>query len=133
MFSLTLTSKMCYYDQYKMACGCYKWGHFRQHCRREYQTGETCSLKLVMVIYMMENEKCKLCTKLGTKWRRIAKEQEAAQEIACKTSNETAITNHDNARHQQTLLPEISQLSLAGSLAEAVIKDANMRPYIERE
>lgn len=29
-----------------------------------------------MVTYMMENEKCKLCTKLETKWGRIQKEKE---------------------------------------------------------
>ncbi|KAG0651794.1 hypothetical protein D0Z07_1961 [Hyphodiscus hymeniophilus] len=66
---------MCYYDQYKMACNCFKWGHFRQHCTREYRTGETCGMKLVMATYQME-EQCKVCTKIETKYNRIRKEQD---------------------------------------------------------
>jgi hypothetical protein len=66
---------MCFYDQYRMGCDCYKWGNFRQHCSKEYRTGETCGMRLVMGTY--DNpEKCRLCTKIDTKNRSIRKEEE---------------------------------------------------------
>ncbi|PBP20199.1 hypothetical protein BUE80_DR009085 [Diplocarpon rosae] len=58
-----------------MACNCGKWGHFRQHCSKEYRTGETCGMKLVMNSYP-KAEKCKICTKIDTKQRSIRKEEE---------------------------------------------------------
>ncbi|KAK6581233.1 hypothetical protein PZA11_005924 [Diplocarpon coronariae] len=66
---------MCFYDSYIMACNCGKWGHFRQHCSKEYRTGETCGMKLVMNSYP-KAEKCKICTKIDTKQRSIRKEEE---------------------------------------------------------
>ncbi|KAF4625313.1 hypothetical protein G7Y89_g12854 [Cudoniella acicularis] len=66
---------MCFYDQYQMACNDFKWGHFRQHCSKEYRTGETCGMKLVMST-IPTREKCKLCTKIDTKEGRVVKEQE---------------------------------------------------------
>lgn len=68
---------MCYYDQYQYECGDFKWGSFRAHCTKEYRTGETCGLKLVMTTYANPSGgKCKLCTKLDVKWNRIRKEQD---------------------------------------------------------
>jgi len=68
---------MCFFDQYKYACGDFKWGYFRQHCAKEYRTGETCGMKLVMQTYEMPNaEQCKLCTKIETKLSRIHKEED---------------------------------------------------------
>jgi len=58
-----------------MACNCFKWSHFRQHCSKEYRTGETCGMKLVMQTYEVK-DKCKLCTKIDTKKRMIRKEQD---------------------------------------------------------
>lgn len=58
-----------------MYCGDFKWGHFRQHCSKEYRTGETCGMKLVMAT-IPKREKCKVCTKIDTKKGRIVKEQE---------------------------------------------------------
>jgi hypothetical protein len=58
-----------------MACSCWKWGHFRQHCSKEYRTGETCGMKLVMNRSSLP-EKCKICTKIDTKERAVRKEQE---------------------------------------------------------
>src|SRR4051812_35349165 len=66
---------MCFYDQHRMACECYKWGHFRQHCAKEYRTGETCGMRLVMATYQSE-DKCRLCTKIETKKRAARKEDE---------------------------------------------------------
>jgi hypothetical protein len=66
---------MCFYDANEMACKCWKWGHFRQHCSKEYRTGETCGMKLVMNRYNLP-EKCKICTKIDTKERAIRKEEE---------------------------------------------------------
>lgn len=58
-----------------MECGDFKWGHFRQHCSKEYRTGETCGMKLVMTT-ISKREKCKVCTKIDTKKGRIEKEQD---------------------------------------------------------
>ena len=66
---------MCFFDQYVFACGDWKWGHFRQHCNREYRTGETCGMKLVMSTSRKGN-KCKTCEKIDTKLRRRAAEAE---------------------------------------------------------
>lgn len=60
---------MCFYDQHRFQCGDWKWGHFRQHCNREYRIGETCGMKLVMTTLPVQ-QKCKLCEKIDTKKRR---------------------------------------------------------------
>ena len=64
---------MCFFDQHRFACGDWKWGHFRQHCNREYRTGETCGMKLIMTTVPVQT-KCKLCEKIDTKQRRRAAE-----------------------------------------------------------
>jgi septal ring factor EnvC (AmiA/AmiB activator) len=66
---------MCFFDQHKFQCGDWKWGHFRQHCNREYRTGETCGMKLIMTTVYV-SEKCKICDKIATKQRRKAAELE---------------------------------------------------------
>ncbi|KAK8210611.1 hypothetical protein IWZ01DRAFT_482676 [Phyllosticta capitalensis] len=66
---------MCFFDQHRFACGDWKWGHFRQHCNREYRIGETCGMKLIMTTIPV-NQKCKLCEKIDTKQRRMAAETE---------------------------------------------------------
>lgn len=60
---------MCFFDQHRFQCGDWKWGHFRQHCNREYRTGETCGMKLIMQTVPVAT-KCKLCEKIDTKQRR---------------------------------------------------------------
>lgn len=66
---------MCFFDQQVYQCGDFKWGPFRLHCAKEYRTGETCGMKLVMNnIYV--SEKCKICYKLDVKYDRKAKEEE---------------------------------------------------------
>ena len=66
---------MCFYDQQKFSCGDFKWGHFRQHCNREYRTGETCGTKLVMTTIPIKGN-CRHCDKFETKRRRRAQELE---------------------------------------------------------
>ena len=68
-------TNMCFFEQQKFQCGDWKWGLFRQHCNREYRTGETCGMKLIMSTSTV-NQKCKLCEKLDTKHRRRATEME---------------------------------------------------------
>lgn len=60
---------MCYYDQYVFHCKDWKWGNFRQHCDREYRTGETCGLKLVYQPLAL-SETCKACQRIQAKYRR---------------------------------------------------------------
>lgn len=62
---------MCFYDQYRFACGDWKWGHFRQHCNREYRTGETCGMKLILNTIQL-CEECKVCSKINAKLRKRA-------------------------------------------------------------
>jgi hypothetical protein len=69
---------MCFYNQYQFACGDYRWDVFRQHCGKEYRTGETCGMKLPMNLHRLP-EKCKTCTKIDVKWGRIRKEEERIQ------------------------------------------------------
>ena len=69
---------MCFFDQHRFACGDWKWGHFRQHCNREYRTGETCGMKLIMQT-VPTVAKCKLCDKLDTKQRRRNAEMDRIQ------------------------------------------------------
>jgi hypothetical protein len=66
---------MCYYDQYRMPCGDFKWGNFRAHCSKELRTGETCGMKLVWETYQLE-DKCKYCLRIDVKKGKIRKEQE---------------------------------------------------------
>ena len=66
---------MCFFDQHRFACGDWKWGHFRQHCNKEYRTGETCGMKLVMAT-LQASQKCKLCDRIDTKNRRRTAELE---------------------------------------------------------
>lgn len=49
-----------------------------KHCNREYRTGETCGMKLVMQTYGVA-QKCKICEKIETKKRRRAAEYERVQ------------------------------------------------------
>lgn len=65
---------MCFFDQTQYVCGCAKWNNFRQHCTKEYRTGETCGMKLVFASYPSE-ESCSICKKMATKQRRIEKEE----------------------------------------------------------
>ena len=64
---------MCFFDQHRFSCGDWNWGHFRQHCNREYRTGKTCGLKIIMATYQV-NQKCELCDKIDIKQRRRAEE-----------------------------------------------------------
>lgn len=66
---------MCYYEMHVFACRDWKWGNFRQHCQREYRTGETCGSKLVYQ-NIPNAEKCKTCQKIDTKERRRQQEQQ---------------------------------------------------------
>lgn len=113
---------MCFYDQYQMVCGDYKWGHFRQHCSKEYRTGETCGMKLPMNTHR-KSEKCKTCTKIEVKWGRIRKEQdrinrwikeeqrghqrkasiEASEQTIQQLEDEIAQLNYDRDLQQRTL------------------------------
>src|SRR5271168_2592333 len=72
--AISLSFNMCFYDQYVLACNCHRWGNFRQHCAKEYRTGETCGMRLIMST-IMKREKCKTCEKLDIKYRRKRDEE----------------------------------------------------------
>lgn len=63
---------MCYYNQKRWRCGYWRWGQFSRQCPKEYRTGETCGLKLVMDTHD-ELEKCRLCHDIDRKQRRLKK------------------------------------------------------------
>jgi hypothetical protein len=54
---------MCIFDQHAYECGDFKWGLFRQQCARQFRTGKTCKMKLVMQTTFIRG-KCKLCAKI---------------------------------------------------------------------
>ena len=66
---------MCFYDQIIFTCGDWKWGQFRQHCAKEYRTGETCGMKLVNRADNMPSP-CKICERINTKLGRRKKEED---------------------------------------------------------
>lgn len=113
---------MCFYDQFQMQCGDHKWGHFRQHCSKEYRTGETCGMKLAMATYL-KAEKCKLCGKIDTKNNKLNKEwnniQRWQKEQQLGTRREASI---DAAYHNiQNLQYEIDQLNHERLLAQRTL------------
>ncbi|KIM94149.1 hypothetical protein OIDMADRAFT_89417, partial [Oidiodendron maius Zn] len=67
---------MCFYNQIRLACGDYKWGHLRQQCSKEYRPGETCGMRLVMEAIEISDNKCKTCQKIDTKKQSIRKKKE---------------------------------------------------------
>ncbi|KAK3075041.1 hypothetical protein LTR53_002012 [Teratosphaeriaceae sp. CCFEE 6253] len=70
---LLVAATMCYYDNYRYACGDWKWGNFRQHCQAEYRQGETCGLKMVYQTSPLA-DKCVMCEKIERKQRRVEKQ-----------------------------------------------------------
>ena len=66
---------MCFYEQYQFACRDWKWGNFRQHCQKEYRTGETCGMKMIYQTLPL-SDKCKLCQRIEAKTRRLAKHKD---------------------------------------------------------
>lgn len=65
---------MCFYDQTVFGCGDFKWGNCKQQCPREYRSGETCGMKLVMNSYPDNSTKCKTCLRVDTIMRKREKE-----------------------------------------------------------
>ncbi|KAK6435214.1 hypothetical protein LTR95_008599 [Oleoguttula sp. CCFEE 5521] len=76
---------MCFYDQYQFACRDWKWGNFRQHCQKEYRTGETCGMKMIYQTLGLP-EKCKFCQRIEAKQRRLAKHKDDYQRWAQEPS-----------------------------------------------
>ena len=101
-----------------MKCGCWKWGHFRQHCAKEYRTGETCGMKLVMNRYSLE-DKCRICTKIATKERAINKEYERIRRWQKESNRKASIEkSHDEIYRLQGELDRL--------INEKQVKNGNM-------
>lgn len=92
---------MCYFDQCRVSCGDWKWGHFRQHCNREHRTGETCGMKFIMSTIPM-----KLCEKIGTKRRRRRKELDRINEWH---EAPTAMASQASRQESQSLIKKLDQ------------------------
>ena len=67
---------MCFFDQTLYRCGDYKWKALRQQCPKEYRTGETCGMKLIMACIEDKSKTCRICDHIATKLRRRQKEVE---------------------------------------------------------
>src|SRR5687768_6817990 len=63
---------MCYFDQFRWACGFCTWGNFREQCSKESRIGHTCGLKLVFSTEQ-QDEACRACQGMAKKQRRIVK------------------------------------------------------------
>ncbi|EMC99452.1 hypothetical protein BAUCODRAFT_128283 [Baudoinia panamericana UAMH 10762] len=99
---------MCFFDMYKFSCGDWKWGNFRQHCQREYRTGETCGTKLVFQT-INQPEKCQFCERIERKQRRYEKAASDVKRWQCepqkyRCSIEKAMTD------MSTLAQEIASI-----------------------
>jgi hypothetical protein len=109
---------MCFYEQIVFACGDHRWGRFRSHCTKEYRTGETCGMKLVMDT-TNNTAKCSTCVKIDTKLRRRQAEAdrihrwqsepnrtasiERSLEIIAEIDSELRRLYEDRSRRQRTL------------------------------
>ena len=99
---------MCYYDNYKFACHDWKWGNFRQHCQKEYRTGETCGMKMVYQTVPLA-EKCSMCEKIERKKRRLEKHKVDYQRWAGEPQK-YRFSMEKAAEEMRSLVQEITQL-----------------------
>ncbi|KAI9745141.1 MAG: hypothetical protein M1818_001419 [Claussenomyces sp. TS43310] len=111
--------KMCFFDQQVFACGDYKWGQFRQHCAKEYRTGETCGMKLVMQAQHVRTL-CRICEKIEVKLSRLRKEEDKIR----RWEKEGA--NHRKASIEKAE-DEIDELNRAIDKLEKERQDRNRR------
>jgi hypothetical protein len=72
---------MCFFDQYRFTCGDCKWGYFRQQCHREYRTGKTCGLKLILHTFDSPH-KCEICERIDSKRDRRTQKRDQLQRWA---------------------------------------------------
>jgi len=75
---------MCFFEQQRFSCGDYKWGPLRQQCGKEYRTGETCGMKLVMYSVNVDGT-CRLCHSIETKTNRLYKEEDRIRRWRAET------------------------------------------------
>ena len=61
---------MCYYDNFKYACGDWKWGNLQEYCNVMLHQGETCDTRMVYQILPLA-DKCVMCEKIERKQRRL--------------------------------------------------------------
>ncbi len=99
LWNTVLIINMCFCDQWEFACKCFKWGPFRQHCSKEYRTGETCGMKLVMNRHQSA-EKCKICTKIDTKERSIAREEERLRHWRLRYGEQQILSTGETRTHR---------------------------------
>ena len=100
---------MCFFDQHRFSCGDFKWGYFREHCNKEYRTGETCGMKLINRTIPVAYA-CKLCEKIAAKERRREKLQSQINGwTACATTLSSTIYI-SCSQEIQSLTSEISRL-----------------------
>jgi len=90
---------MCYYDCIVFQCTDWKWGNFRAHCNKEYRIGETCGMKLVYQS-LGQAQKCRLCEKLETKYRRRAAEIERITRWQAEGRCPSSVEKGCNTVHQ---------------------------------
>ena len=77
---------MCFFNQTLYRCGDYKWKTLRQHCAKEYRTGETCGMKLIMNCLEDRSGICRICDHIATKLRRRQKEAGRLRETGMRQS-----------------------------------------------
>jgi hypothetical protein len=100
---------MCFFDQVQFTCGDWEWGHFKQHCNREYRIGKTCGMTLIMHAVQVDDE-CKVCKKIDTKMKRRAAEVERMRRTEGENQEDQA-TIAKSSEMLQTLGAEIYQLA----------------------
>ncbi|KAJ5226108.1 hypothetical protein N7468_007333 [Penicillium chermesinum] len=86
---------MCFYNQKRFACGDFAWTNFAHRCNYEYRTGETCGIRLVNSTDVDAN-KCRICEKIETKYRRRSAEVERLDRW--KREGSTLVASMDRSR-----------------------------------
>jgi hypothetical protein len=111
---------MCFFSAVDYACGDWKWGTMREQCRWERRIGEHCGTKLLHhETSVRSDQPCSTCIAIATKYRRIAKHQEA---LKWRRQQNTAF-QHNIAKAEleiQDLRDEIAQLEAKRSSVQLV-------------
>ncbi|KAH9838813.1 hypothetical protein Tdes44962_MAKER08177 [Teratosphaeria destructans] len=100
---------MCFYENYKYACNDWKWGNFRQHCQKEYRTGETCGTKMIFQTTLLA-DKCSMCEKIERKKRRYEKHKSDYQRWNSTDPQKYRFSIEKAVEEMKSLAQEISTL-----------------------
>ncbi|KAJ6261259.1 hypothetical protein Dda_3927 [Drechslerella dactyloides] len=100
---------MCFYEQNVFRdCHCFKWGRFRQHCAKEYRTGETCGMKLIYEA-VPKPGKCAICNRIDVATRKLFASKEKVGRWLAEGRNPVSTENEqENIQLYQNEIKELN-------------------------